>query len=71
MALCKTITKDNGITTSYHKVTSVTVNQDPSFTETSRQLSVKLTSYLNQEYRENNQPIENQMFYFSITFFVS
>ena len=70
MALYKEIVKDNGVTTSYHKVTSVTISQEPYiYTESDKdiQLTVKLTSYLNQEYRENNQPIESQMFYFNIT----
>lgn len=70
MALSKTITKNNGITTSYHKVTSVSVNNEPYLVPTETQgvqLAVKLTSFFNEEYRQNNQPIETEMYYFSAT----
>lgn len=71
MALFKNITKSNGITTSYHKVTSVTIDKEHgSHVEQSGddiQLVVRLTSYFNKEYRENEQPIESKIFYFNIT----
>ena len=70
MALSKTITKNNGITTSYHKVTSVTVNQESymlSEPDKSVQLAVKLTSYFNEEYRNNSEPIESETYYFKVT----
>ena len=70
MALSKTIVKNNGIITSYHKVTSVTISQESYLTSDDTnnvQLAVKLTSYLNEEYRQNEQPIETEMYYFSAT----
>jgi len=70
MALSKVITKNNGITTSYHKVTSVTVSQENYLTlETNKcvYLSVELTSYFNEEYRQNSEAIESNNYYFTIT----
>ena len=68
MALNKTFIKDNGITTSYHKVTTVNLscNHDEE-NQNTLLLGLELTSFLNQEYRENEQPIESDYYHFSIT----
>ena len=68
MALNKTFVKENGITTSYHKVTTVNFSQDYSpENQDGLLLGVEITSFLNQEYRENEQPIESDFYHFSIT----
>jgi len=70
MALSKKIVKDNGITTSYHKVTTVTISQKPYLlpeADDNIYMSVELTSYFNEEYRHNSTPIESNMYYFNIT----
>ena len=68
MALNKTIIKDNGITTSYHKVTTVNFSQDySSDNQDGLLLGVEITSFFNKEYRNNDQPIESEFYHFSIT----
>lgn len=61
MALQKTITKNNGVEMSYHRITGVdlmveTNNND----EDSLILMVRLQSYLNKEYRDRNCPIDSE-----------
>lgn len=68
MALNKTFLKENGITTSYHKVTTVNFSQDySSESQVGLLLGVEITSFFNQEYRNNDQPIESEFYHFSIT----
>ncbi len=70
MALYKIITKKNGITTSYHKVTSVTVSQEDYLLPENDKcvnLAVEVTSYFNEEYRQNSEAIESEKYYFSAT----
>lgn len=61
MALQKTITKNNGVEMSYHRITGVdlmveTNNND----EDSLILIVRLQSYLNKDYRDRNCPIDSE-----------
>lgn len=68
MALNKTFTKENGITTSYHKVTTINFSQDYSSENSDGLLfGVEITSFFNEEYRQNEQPIESDFYHFSIT----
>lgn len=66
MALSKTFIKDNGIVTSYHKVTNLSI-ADRNNEDDTLNLNVELTSYMNQEYRKQNQPIETLYYFFNIT----
>ena len=63
MALNKTFVKDNGITTSYHKVSTVALDDF----DTAPSLRVHVTSYLNEEYRKDGQAIETLYYNFDIT----
>ena len=62
MALKKTFVKENGISTSYHKISNVTVRSTDSLS-----LRVQVTSYLNEEYREKEQEIETLFYTFDLT----
>jgi hypothetical protein len=61
MALKKTFVKENGISTSYHKISNVTIR---SLDELS--LHIQVTSYLNEEYREKEQEIETLFYTFDL-----
>ncbi len=64
MALCKTFVQENGISTSYHKITDVTVRTE----ETNDiNLRVFLTSYMDKTYREKDQPINTDFYSFEIS----
>ena len=63
MALSKTFTQPNGITTSYHKVTRVSVSCRGEEID----LGVEMTSYLNEEYRESENPITSLFYNFTVT----
>ena len=61
MALQKTIIKNNGVEMSYHRITGVdlmvgTSNSD----EDNLKLMIRLQSYLNEEYRDRNCPIDSE-----------
>ena len=62
MALKKTFVKENGISTSYHKISNATVRATDTLS-----LRVQLTSYLNEEYREKEQEIETLFYTFDLT----
>lgn len=64
MALSKTFIQDNGISTSYHKVSKALVRTD---TNDGLNLRVYVTSYLNEAYRKNEQPIETSIYSFNIS----
>ena len=62
MALCKEITKENGITTEYHKIKNVSVTMrtsriDEGINEidNTHLLSVKVKSYISEEYRRASE----------------
>ena len=63
MALNKTFTQSNGITTSYHKVTRVSVN----CSDSEMSMGVEMTSYMNEEYRESENPVTSLFYNFDIT----
>lgn len=73
MALNKSITQTNGITTEYHKITSVNlVDRNGRFPvsdeqELPLQIDVALTSFLNKEYRETGHSINTSVYNFHIT----
>lgn len=54
MALSKTIIQDNGVETSYHKVTEVYLRVEDNG---KLMLMIRLESYLDREYRDKNKPI--------------
>lgn len=62
MALKKTFVKENGISTSYHKISNVTLRSAEELS-----LWIQVTSYLNEEYREKEQEIETLFYTFDIT----
>ena len=62
MALKKTFVKENGISTSYHKISNVTVRSSDELS-----LRVQITSYLNEEYRKKEQEIETLFYSFDLT----
>ena len=68
MALLKVITLDNGITTSYHKVSRVMLVDDNEVNDTaSLRFEVTVNSYLNKEYRNNGKSINSNIYRFEIT----
>lgn len=71
MALNKTLIQDNGITTSYHKVTRATFidsnGEHPSEEYVPLRLQVNVTSFLNEEYREAGHSITSNIYSFNIT----
>lgn len=71
MALNKIITQENGIATSYHKVTRVTFidsnGEYPSEEHIPLKLQVNVTSFLNKDYRETGHSISSDIYLFSVT----
>ena len=59
MALCKEKISENGISTNYHKVSHVFLDNN--------RLNCTLESYVSQNYREKEQVAERQTYYFEIT----
>jgi hypothetical protein len=66
MALNKKIIKDNGVETNYHRITQVNFSITEFNGEEEKHLSTRVTSYLNEEYRDNNKPIDDQYFNFAL-----
>ena len=61
MALQKTIIKNNGVEISYHRITGVDLMVETnSNDEDSLRLMIRLQSYLNEEYRDRNCPIDSE-----------
>lgn len=61
MALSKTITKNNGVEMNYHRITGVDlIVETNSNDEDSLRLMIRLQSYLNEEYRDRNCPIDSE-----------
>lgn len=71
MALNKTLIQDNGITTSYHKVTRATFidsnGEHPSEEYIPLRLQVNVTSFLNEDYRKTGYSINSEIYTFDIT----
>ena len=71
MALTKTFVQDNGISTSYHKISEVVfstkIDADTAGTGATNELHVGVTSYLNEAYRRAEQPIDTCFYTFEIT----
>ena len=71
MALSKTFIQDNGVSTSYHKISEVSfstkTDTDVTGTDTTNILYVGVTSYLNEAYRKAEQPIGTCFYTFEIT----
>lgn len=63
MALNKTFTQENGVVTSYHKVTRVAIASH----DNGLDMGVEMTSYLDENYREKNTPITSMYYNFDIT----
>ena len=63
MALNKTFTQSNGIVTSYHKVSRVSINCN----DNEISMGVEMTSYMNEEYRESENPVTSLFYNFDIT----
>lgn len=57
MALSKTIKKENGVETSYHKIKGVYLQVEDNG---ELMLVIRLESYLNREYRAKNKPISSK-----------
>ena len=64
MALSKKITKENGIETSYHRITGVYLEVE---TEDRLMLIIRLESYLDREYRDKAQPIHSKNYNLLLT----
>lgn len=62
MALNKTFTQENGIATSYHKVSRVSISADNEMS-----MGVEVTSYMNEDYRESDYPVTSLFYNFDIT----
>ena len=68
MALQKTITKNNGVEMSYHRITDVNLMVETnSNNEDSLRLIIRLESYLNKEYRDKNCPIDSEHYMIPLT----
>ena len=68
MALSKTITKNNGVEMSYHRITGVDLMVETnSNDEDSLRLMIRLQSYLNKEYRDRNCPIDSEHYMIPLT----
>lgn len=68
MALQKTIIKNNGVEMSYHRITGVNLMVETnSNDEDSLRLMIRLQSYLNEEYRNKNCPIDLEHYMIPIT----
>ena len=68
MALQKTITKNNGVEMSYHRITGVDLMVETnSNDENSLRLMIRLQSYLNKEYRDRNCPIDSEHYMIPLT----
>jgi hypothetical protein len=77
MALTKTFVQDNGISTSYHKISEVVFSTkidvdtadaaNTAGTDATNELHVGVTSYLNEAYRKAEQPIDTCFYTFEIT----
>ena len=68
MALQKTIVKNNGVEMSYHRITGVDLMVETnSNDEDSLRLMIRLQSYLNEEYRNKDCPIDSEHYMISIT----
>lgn len=64
MALSKTIKKENGIETSYHRITGIYLEVE---TEDKFMLIIRLESYLDREYRDKAQPIYSKNYNLPLT----
>jgi hypothetical protein len=64
MALNKKITKENGVETSYHRITGVCLEVEA---ENSLMLIIRLESYLDREYRDKAQPIYSKNYNLPLT----
>ena len=64
MALNKKITKENGIETSYHRITGVCLEVEA---EDRLMLIIRLESYLDREYRDKAQPIYSKNYHLPLT----
>ena len=68
MALQKTIIKNNGVEMSYHRITDVDLMVETnSNDEDSLKLIIRLQSYLNEEYRDKNCPIDSEHYMIPLT----
>lgn len=68
MALQKTIIKNNGVEMSYHRITGVDLMVETnSNDEDSLRLMIRLQSYLNEEYRDKNCPIDSEHYMIPLT----
>lgn len=68
MALQKTIIKNNGVEMSYHKITGVDLMVETnSNDEDNLRLMIRLQSYLNEEYRDRNCPIDSEHYMISLS----
>lgn len=63
MALKKLIKKENGVELSYHRILSVDIRITDSnnYAHAPIEMNVIYESYLNEEYRNNNKPIESRV----------
>lgn len=59
MALNKILVNDNGIQTTYHRITHVSLNDN--------QVSCCVESYVSPEYRISNKPADASYYYFTIS----
>ena len=64
MALTKKVIKENGIETSYHRITGVYLEVE---TENNLMLIIRLESYLDREYRDKAQPIYSKNYNLPLT----
>lgn len=68
MALQKTITKNNGVEMNYHRITGVDLMVETnSNDEDSLRLMIRLESYLNEEYRDKNCPIDSEHYMITLS----
>lgn len=68
MALQKTIIKNNGVEMSYHRITGVDLMVETNGNdEDSLRLMIRLQSYLNEEYRDKNCPIDSEHYMIPLT----
>ena len=68
MALQKTITKNNGVEMSYHRITGVDLMVETnSNDDDSLRLMIRLQSYLNEEYRDRNCPVDSEHYMIPLT----
>ena len=66
MAFKITITEDNGVQTNYHRITQTNFTIAEFDGEEKKLLSTRITSYMNEDYRDLNKPVSSLYYNFRL-----